>query len=619
MRCLLIVCVAGLALSGSAAAATPFATGVVDSVGDVGFYSSLAIDDHGNPHISYWDYFDADLKYATRVAGAWTIETVDSISFTGLYSSLALDAQGSPHICYRDQSTSALMHARLESGAWVTEVVDSIGDTGLYPSLAIDSHGYPHVAYFDNSDLALFYAVRGDSFWTIETVDWLDDVGRHPSLALDAADLPHISYLDGANVGLRYAVKYAFGWWPEAVTTGVDVDDQTSLALDPRGIPRISFYNETDDHLMYASRETGSWAFETVDNTGNTGLYNSLALDPGGNAHIAYYDYTSRSLKYAARRGGSWALETVDTEGNVGAYASLALDPQGNPAVSYYDDWNTNLKYAASGIELVSPEGGETWPVGAERTIRWLGAGPVDVLLSADGGSSYELLAESIDRNQTLVRVPHLPTRFGRIQVRRAEPFSTSESDSFLTIEADIALLSLRAELLAGGGARLDWQSDPGPEDLAGYRLERAAGSTWQTLVGLTTETSYIDHAGAAGSRYRLFGVNGLGEAILLGETTIAPRTALSAWPLPYQGGPLNISFATFGGLGGGEGQTEVTLFNLAGRKIRTIASGSFEAGHQTVTWDGTDEAGRAAGPGIYFLRARSAGEDVTLKVVVMQ
>jgi hypothetical protein len=293
----------------------------------------------------------------------------------------------------------------------------------------------------------------------------------------------------------------------------------------------------------------------------------------------------------------------------IGAYSA-------GPGYAYLHD--------CSRYQLLSPVGGETWNVGAEEGIAWVGAEPADVWLSIDGGNSYSLLHDDIGgdaSNSLTLTVPHQPTRFAKVKLTPDDGSLTgqAESDSLFTIEVSISLLSLKAEPGQDGGILLSWNTDPGPEDLSGYRIDRSdlRGDTWQTVVALTRETSYMDRAGSPGMRYRLIAINGLGDEMLLGETTLAIRSALSAWPLPYRSGDLNITFTTFGGRGGGMGPAEVSVFDLNGRLVRNLVRGDYEAGLQATAWDGRDSSGRPVSSGVYFLRATSAGEEAHIKIVV--
>jgi multicopper oxidase len=67
----------------------------------------------------------------------------------------------------------------------------------------------------------------------------------------------------------------------------------------------------------------------------------------------------------------------------------------------------------------------------------------------------------------------------------------------------------------------------------------------------------------------------------------------------------------------GTAGRVEIALYSVTGRRVATIASGWFEAGEHTVPWRRTGNAGETLANGIYFVRLRGAGIDLSQKLVV--
>jgi len=63
----------------------------------------------------------------------------------------------------------------------------------------------------------------------------------------------------------------------------------------------------------------------------------------------------------------------------------------------------------------------------------------------------------------------------------------------------------------------------------------------------------------------------------------------------------------------------QVNVFDLLGRRVRTIATGDRPAGPNEWTWRGIDDAGRRVAPGLYHVRAMIDGAALTRSVVLVR
>ena len=332
---------------------TPYIMEVDDQVGySEGQYVSLAVDDESSSiHLAYYDAVNKKLKYAMWLDGEWFIETVDdSDGDVGKYASLALDNEGNPHISYyaEDDSGGALKYARRDpehEGEWLIEIIDQGEGVGLYSSIAFDKKlSIPHFAYVGCTDghWAVKHATRKGVINTIEpdvlsgTEQEFEDAsfliesfGNEVSYVL--ADIFNEEDYGRELIDLEEGEDYYLSEDDEGLIFTLTGDFLNSLGIDYYGEPQRIWIYFYDSLPVLITIEVEQNIIERTNP--------DLAYDPVNNRYLMVYQ---RSM-IESSLDEIWG-RFIDADGKQGTEFPISeVDKCYNPKVAYNPENDTFL------------------------------------------------------------------------------------------------------------------------------------------------------------------------------------------------------------------------------------------------------------------------------------
>jgi photosystem II stability/assembly factor-like uncharacterized protein len=449
----------------------------------------------------------------------------------------------------------------------------------------------------------------GDSWYEVGPYNHVD----HHAMAFDPTDYGNI--IDGNDGGLYYSGNSGTSWVQQL---GQHTNQFYAIEIDYLNPQRL--YGGTQDNgtLRTPTGATDDW--ERI--LGGDGFY--AIVDPT-DSDIIYAEYQNGYLYKSYNFGYSW-YEALD---GVSGYANwmmpVVMDPSNNLVLylgrqQVFKTIDGANSWSAISIDLTN---GYANGFGTITTIAvaptdpdviFVGTDDSNVWRTTNGGSLWTKISDPLP-NRWVTRVAVDPTDASVIYV----------TFSGLRWNEEIGYVYRTPN------AGLDWNDITGnlppapvnvivvdPEETSrlfvgtdvGCYYTEDLGGTWLMLGTALPPVPVYDlklHnptrslvAGTHGRSMYSYDLTGLPD--LAGTETRKPDYAvgLSNYPNPFTE-TTSITFTL-------PAPSEVSLevYDLAGRKVRSLESGPVGAGEHGVQWDGRNDAGQRVASGIYFARLQT-------------
>ncbi len=446
-----------------------------------------------------------------------------------------------------------------------------------------------------------------------------------------AASFSTIMYTITASAGTGGAISpagaVAVAWGTDktfAITADgcYDIADVVVDGASVGAVASYTFLNVTGDHTIAASFVAKTYTITATAGAGGT-------ITPSGAVVVACG--ADQAFTIAPTGGLSIVDVVVDgtSVGAVGSYTFTGVSANHTITATFADT-------QCPDVTVVSPNGGEILIIAVAANLTWTAGDNVAVtcvdleLSRSSVAGPYETIASCVPNTGTyswLVTGPAADHAYLKVVAHDAAGNACEDvSDaSFEIVEQGVAV-ELRQFVARSNdaGVEIHWQlSEMVPFVRTDVERSDAAQGPFQALAETARqavdEFVLLDSTAQAGRTYwyRLSGQTTGGQTITFEAVSATAGSPIAEFALKCVGpNPTHdvsrLSFAV-----PHPSHVRVTVIDLRGRVIATLADREFGIGRYEVSWNGESASGRVAA-GMYMIRLEAPGKNLVQRVMMV-
>ncbi|MBI4722021.1 MAG: right-handed parallel beta-helix repeat-containing protein, partial [Candidatus Stahlbacteria bacterium] len=275
----------------------------------------------------------------------------------------------------------------------------------------------------------------------------------------------------------------------------------------------------------------------------------------------------------------------------------------------------TSIQQVGKGNYQVSGTAGTNYTV--ELFIAMGGSGKTYLGTSSANASGNWIDTVSATNTDTLIGTATTPNK------------STSEFGAGVPVPFAVELVDFSA-IGEYNSVKLTWQTESGIDNARWVIVRQNNNSEqWQPIATLfvgTHECMDTNVIAETEYKYMLGCMKTYNDTIWYGPVSATPKAykffnfiLYESYPNPFKGN-VHIKYEIPGRLPtSNKISTSLKIYNLIGREVKTLVSGTQEPGNYRISWDGRDETGKKVLNGIYFYQIEVGEFKATRKLTLLR